>query len=117
MAGRRYSFVLPLDVERQLLEIKEAAGLANPSAAMRHCIQAAHQSLKAASPETAAAAKQGQLDTEGRKTLQKILIIEKHILVQVAMLHNGQAHLSAEGQAYLEELNRKVKENLKKVGQ
>ena len=115
MAGRRYSFVLPPVVEKQLLEIKTAADLENPSAAVRHCIQVAHQSLKAASLETAAAPSQRQREL---KTLQKILILEKHILVEIAKLHNnGQARLSAEGQAYLEELNRKVKENLKEVGQ
>ncbi len=116
MAGRRYSFVLPPVIEKQLLEIKTAADLENPSAAMRHCIQVAHQSLKAASPETASAAKPGQLDTEGLKFLKKVLILEKFILVEISKLHNGKAVLTSEGQAYLEELNRKVKENLKEVG-
>jgi len=108
MAGRRYSFVLPLEVERQLLEIKEAAGLANPSAAMRQAIRVCYEQLRAPGPSQAGAKEQ--------ETLQKVVILQKHILVEIAKLHNGQARLSDKGQAYLEKLNRKVKDNLKEVG-
>jgi hypothetical protein len=108
MSGRRFSFVLPLNAERQLLEIEKLEGLANPSEAVRHAIRICHEQLKTPGKSGLAAAE--------RKNLEKILIIQKHILVEISKLHNGQARLSAEGQAYLEELNRKVKEHLKQVG-
>lgn len=103
--GIRRSFVLPPDTLRCLQDIQKKQAHDNLSEALRFAVKTCHERLNEKT--------QAPASREVVTLLRKILVIEKFILAELGKLHpDGEPELTAQGQAYLENLNNKIKKYL-----